>query len=279
MNFRNKENLIKNTLENFESDDKVHSMLFGRLTAEQREAVQINSESSLLIVAGPGTGKTATITARIIHFLLKGYSPILALTFTRKAANELRNRISTIYLSSRKNFDKKKQTSSPRQRIMNFLSTPEIFIGTIHSFCWKLLREYGSFVGLPKNISIIDKELSLKILRSCTQEVLSRGISSQISSITLNIDPNASDDIERDDLDEDSDDENCIDGIPNVEMKNKQFKQINNQFSCSKDSDLASNKGELEKLLKIIKIIKVKEYVKNGCTLDEYSNYSKKRWL
>ncbi|KAJ1612339.1 UvrD like super family I helicase [Cryptosporidium canis] len=255
----------------FEKDDRLHSMSFGRLTNEQRKAVFISNESSLLIVAGPGTGKTATLTSRIVRFLINGYSPILALTFTRKAANELKNRVSTIYSSSSKNINSMSKSLKNLHRDSKmFASTPEIFIGTIHSFCWKILKEYGVFMGLPKDISIIDKDMAIKLLRSCITEELST-ISSQLSGYSFIFDPSNLDEIDRDDFD-DSEDES-MDDEAKVD-KNEQLNRIGGYLDQSRkvsDGCKAISVSELEKILKIIKLMKIKKYINNtDCTIEDF---------
>lgn len=261
----------------FEKDERLHSMLFGRLTCEQKKAVFMDNESSLLIVAGPGTGKTATLTSRIVRFLLSGYSPILALTFTRKAANELKSRVSMIYSSSSKSiYSKSKHLKNNlhNKDLTRFTSTPEIFIGTIHSFCWKLLKEYGTFIGLPKDISIMDKEIAIKLLRSCISESLGR-IPSQISDYSFIFDPSNLDEIERDDFD-DSQDDQISDETQSNKADDEQFKKIDNCLTHLKkemdDRGQVTNDTELEKILKIIKLMKIKKYINNiGCTIDDFN--------
>ncbi|CUV07872.1 unnamed protein product [Cryptosporidium hominis] len=269
-NEQNKEE-FKNPLTNFGKDDKIHSMLFGRLTLEQKKAVFTNHESSLLIVAGPGTGKTATLTSRIVRFLLSGYSPILALTFTRKAANELKSRVSIVYSSSSKIiYSKSKQIKNDlrnEKSLSDFVPTPEIFIGTIHSFCWKLLKEYGSFIGLPKDIAIIDKELAIKLLKSCLSENSSK-VTSQLSNYSpLIFDPANFDEIERDDFDD-----NICDQTHDIKGENEQCKNLYNLNNIKKETgiDQTTKNNEFEKVFKIIKLMKIKKFLnKSECTIDD----------
>lgn len=105
------------------------------LNPGQAEAVQ-HIEGPLMILAGPGSGKTRVITHRIAYMIQQGIPAdrILALTFTNKAANELGNRIQQL--------------------------VPGTFVwaGTFHRFCSRLLRQYGSFVGLKENFSILDMD-------------------------------------------------------------------------------------------------------------------------
>ncbi|KAK6590690.1 helicase [Cryptosporidium xiaoi] len=280
--FKNDDKLDINQIE------KTHTLVFGRLTNEQKNAVLIDHNSSLLIVAGPGTGKTATITARMLFFLLKGYSPILALTFTRKAANELRNRVSMLYLSSVKNFKNKEHELAEESDVLFgvakgtpslFLSNSGIFIGTIHSFCWKILKQYSNYLGLPKIMSILDKESSIKLLKSCITEMAKKmpSLSSQISNIfSFSLDSIDTDEVNRDDYDEDSDDEDGEDGISVVSRSNiisngSKLSELNpNHVDDIKLSSCVKN-SELERLLKVIKILKYKKFLNNNleCNIED----------
>ncbi len=104
-----------------------------QLTAAQQEAVQ-HIDGPMLILAGPGSGKTRVVTHRIANLLQHGIAPhrIAALTFTNKAADEMRIRLGTI---------------APGQ---------DVWMGTFHRFCARLLRRYASLVGLQENYSIYD---------------------------------------------------------------------------------------------------------------------------
>ncbi len=103
------------------------------LTPSQRCAVE-HFEGPLLVLAGPGSGKTRVITRRIARLVERGVSPyeILAITFTNKAAREMGERV---------------QRLLPRSRV---------WVSTFHRFCAKLLRERGEAVGLKPNFSIFD---------------------------------------------------------------------------------------------------------------------------
>ncbi|MFO7598760.1 MAG: UvrD-helicase domain-containing protein [Candidatus Desulfacyla sp.] len=112
------------------------------LNTEQQAAV-MHPKGHLLIVAGPGTGKTLTLTYRITHLIQDGRArpeQVLCLTFTRKAAGEMRDRISRL------------------------LSGPEgglVRVATFHRFCLDLLREHGASTGLPSDFALcseIDRE-------------------------------------------------------------------------------------------------------------------------
>lgn len=120
---------------------KLDALLDG-LTEAQRAAVQ-HFEGPLLVLAGPGSGKTRVVTHRVVHLLRMGVSSenILALTFTNKAASEMRSRVERLAPDAR------------------------VWVGTFHRFCARLLRRYGSFVGLEENYTIYDTDDSGKALR------------------------------------------------------------------------------------------------------------------
>lgn len=112
------------------------------LTDAQRQAVT-HIDGPLLILAGPGSGKTRVVTHRIAHMIAQGIPPwqITALTFTNKAADEMRNRVERL---------------APGQ---------PVWMGTFHRFCARLLRRYAPLVGLSENYSIYDTNDSKQALR------------------------------------------------------------------------------------------------------------------
>lgn len=113
------------------------------LDDSQRAAAEAN-EGPRLIEAGPGTGKTRTLTARIVWLLERGADPasILALTFSNKAAEEMRERVAA---------------AAPE-------AAPAIWAGTFHSFGLELLRKYGHLLGLPADVRVIDPGDALLLL-------------------------------------------------------------------------------------------------------------------
>jgi DNA helicase-2/ATP-dependent DNA helicase PcrA len=116
--------------------------LLENLTAAQREAV-LHHDGPLLILAGPGSGKTRVITHRIARMQADGVPghQILALTFTNKAAEEMRLRVQRLAPGS------------------------QVWIGTFHRFCARLLRKYAPHVGLEENYTIYDTGDSTQALR------------------------------------------------------------------------------------------------------------------
>ena len=115
--------------------------LFEELNPEQKRAVE-TTEGPLLILAGAGSGKTKTLTHRIAYILeTKKATPynILAVTFTNKAAGEMRERTARLL------------GNNPENR--NFIP----YLGTFHSICVRLLRQDGERVGIPRNFVIWDE--------------------------------------------------------------------------------------------------------------------------
>jgi len=120
------------------------------LNESQREAV-INTEGPSLIIAGAGSGKTRVLTYRIVHLLEKGIpaGKILALTFTNKAAKEMKERITRIV----------------SQEIARYL-----WMGTFHSIFAKILRIDGEKLGYKPNFTIYDSSDSKSLIRSIIRE-------------------------------------------------------------------------------------------------------------
>jgi DNA helicase-2/ATP-dependent DNA helicase PcrA len=121
--------------------------LLDSLTAAQREAVE-HIDGPLLILAGPGSGKTRVVTHRIANLLRHGVPArqILALTFTNKAADEMKSRVERL---------------APGQ---------SVWVSTFHRFCARLLRQYASLVGLEQNYTIYDTGDSAAVLRRACAE-------------------------------------------------------------------------------------------------------------
>ncbi|EMI27059.1 ATP-dependent helicase [Rhodopirellula europaea] len=126
------------------------------LTAAQAEAVQ-HIDGPLLIIAGPGSGKTRVVTHRIAYMLQSGIRPwqIAALTFTNKAADEMRSRVNLL---------------APNQ---------PVWMGTFHRFCAQQLRRYAPMVGLAENYSIYDSSDSKSAMK---RAVAAAGVSTSHTS-------------------------------------------------------------------------------------------------
>jgi DNA helicase-2/ATP-dependent DNA helicase PcrA len=127
------------------------------LNEKQKEAV-LYTDGPLLIVAGAGAGKTKTITHRIIHLIHKGIEPgsILAVTFTNKAAKEMRDRVMSLLE------DKIHGVSAPERSS----GTGVPFVSTFHSLGVHIIKENAHLIGLTKHFSIIDESDALSIIKS-----------------------------------------------------------------------------------------------------------------
>lgn len=131
--------------------DQSESSLLRMLNKEQAEAVT-NTEGPLLVIAGAGSGKTRVITTRIAH-LIRSHNvyphAIIALTFTNKAALEMKN------------------------RVQQLLGSPHMvpFIGTFHAYCLRLLKEYRHRMGLPI-FSLLDEDDQKKLSMGLFQKII-----------------------------------------------------------------------------------------------------------
>jgi len=121
------------------------------LNPEQSRAVT-TIEGPVLIVAGAGSGKTRVLTSRVAYLLEQGCKPweILALTFTKKAAGEMKERIAMM-------------VGPERAR--------RVVMGTFHSVFIRFLREYAESLGYPKEFTIYDQSDSLSAIKACIKEL------------------------------------------------------------------------------------------------------------
>lgn len=126
------------------------------LNPEQKRAAT-HTDGALMIVAGAGTGKTRVITHRIAHLIDTGVLPerILAVTFTNKAAHEMRERLSNLLGMS---FGYPYARNAP-------------MIGTFHSLAVRILRDNAKLLGMPKTFSILDRDDSLSIIKRVSKEL------------------------------------------------------------------------------------------------------------
>ncbi|HEY4507670.1 MAG TPA: UvrD-helicase domain-containing protein [Candidatus Paceibacterota bacterium] len=130
----------------------------GDLNDRQREAAQA-TEGPLLILAGAGAGKTKTLTYRILHLIRKGVSPraILAITFTNKAAREMRDRVHALL------------SADPAGSLAARDGLP--FVSTFHSLGVHLIREEFAAAGVSKRFTILDRSESKSAVRGAMADL------------------------------------------------------------------------------------------------------------
>lgn len=143
-----------------EAYDPEGDTLLAGMTPSQREAV-LHTEGPLLVLAGPGSGKTRVITRRIAHLLRMGVRPwnILAVTFTNKAAGEMRHRVEAMLAEQ--------GTQTPKG----------LTITTFHSLCTRLLRKYAQLGGLEQaglltpTFTVFDSDDQSKLIKAALAEL------------------------------------------------------------------------------------------------------------
>ena len=126
--------------------------LLARLNPTQRDAV-LHGDGPLLIFAGAGSGKTRVLTHRIAYLIgRRGIRPrnILAVTFTNKAASEMRDRLTALI-------------GEP--------AVKELWVGTFHATCARLLRERGQHIGLERNFVVYDDGDQITLMKECLSQM------------------------------------------------------------------------------------------------------------
>ena len=125
--------------------------ILNNLNKEQLDAV-INTEGATLVLAGAGTGKTRVLTSKIAYIIKSNLafpSQILALTFTNKAGNEIKERTA----------------------LMTGLDVNSMWLGTFHSICARILRQNSNLIGLDTNFLIIDTSEQNSIVKQIFKEL------------------------------------------------------------------------------------------------------------
>ena len=142
------------------------------LTDHQREAV-LHDGHPLLVLAGAGSGKTRVITRRIARLILEGFArphEILALTFTNKAAGEMRDRSLRLLATEERDLDERTRVARGEPK-KDFASTNhELWISTFHSICARILRFDGRAVGIEPDFMIYDTSDSLAVVTTVAGE-------------------------------------------------------------------------------------------------------------
>ena len=149
--------------------------LFDRLNPRQRLAVESPAESCL-VLAGAGSGKTSVLTARIARLVSSsGYRPssVMAVTFTNKAAREMRERLFSLL---------------PGRQVMM------LAMGTFHSLCARMLRDHHQEAGLPKNFAILDTDGQATVVKDIMTDLVltKKAAKAQIEGKTKQSQPQAS---------------------------------------------------------------------------------------
>jgi len=143
--------------------------LFEGLNNKQYEAVD-NTEGPCLVIAGAGSGKTKVLTHKIANLINKGVKPwnILAITFTNKAANEMKTRV---------------------EGIIGEDASKDMWIGTFHSVCVRILRRTIESIGFDRSFVIFDTSDQRSLIKSCLKELniddklfSDRGVQAEISN-------------------------------------------------------------------------------------------------
>src|SRR3979409_1823572 len=122
------------------------------LNEPQKEAV-LHKDGPIMIIAGAGSGKTKVLTTRITHLMAEHKIDsfnILALTFTNKAAAEMKERI---------------------EKILGNTEARNLYIGTFHSVFARILRAEGPKIGYPHNFTIYDTDDSRSVLKTVINEM------------------------------------------------------------------------------------------------------------
>jgi DNA helicase-2/ATP-dependent DNA helicase PcrA len=133
-------------------DDADQDSLLATLNPTQRAAV-LHGDGPLLIFAGAGSGKTRVLTHRIAYLIQRrGVRPrnILAVTFTNKAAKEMRERLG---------------------KLVGEAAGKEMWVGTFHATCARLLRERGDSIGLPRDFVVYDNDDQLTVIKECLSQL------------------------------------------------------------------------------------------------------------
>jgi DNA helicase-2/ATP-dependent DNA helicase PcrA len=123
----------------------------GKLNDKQKEAV-LSRSKIILVLAGAGTGKTSVLTSRIAFLIKKGVEPssVFATTFTNKAANEMKDRVSSL--------------------VGKEVNINDMWIGTFHGLCNNIIKINHRLINLPKYYQIIDQDAQKSLIRRVIEE-------------------------------------------------------------------------------------------------------------
>jgi DNA helicase-2/ATP-dependent DNA helicase PcrA len=150
LNYKNINTIKKRNKKKLKKKIKIDTSIFSGLNENQIKCIETH-DGPLLVLAGAGTGKTRVISLRLLNILQKGSNlgQILVVTFTNKAADEM------------------------KQRIMNLLKRDHVkglWIGTFHSLCARILRSHSEFFSLNPNFVIVNSEDREKIIKKIVED-------------------------------------------------------------------------------------------------------------
>ncbi len=156
--------------------------ILGALNPQQVTAVTSDANKACLVLAGPGSGKTRVLTHRAA-FLVRQYNlqpyRILAVTFTNKAAEEMKNRLQKLLMRG------------PGDEPWSSLEKSDFMVGTFHSICARFLRVYGSAIGIDPNFQICDssdaRQVVQLVMKAAVGSAPSDSVANKVSSITAMI--------------------------------------------------------------------------------------------
>src|SRR6266550_5948953 len=155
----------------------------------EQAAAAYELDRHISVTAGPGSGKTMVLVERYLHILRSqklAIDQIVAITFTNRAANEMRER-----LRSRLNHILQTASGDERKRWLNYKRTLDgAVITTIHGFCARLLREFPVEARVDPQFLLLDEHRAAMLLESVVEEVLTEFISAghlEISRLTLGV--------------------------------------------------------------------------------------------
>ena len=130
----------------------VTNSLLDALNPQQREAV-VHTDGPMLVVAGAGSGKTRVLTHRVAHLIESGSavpSEILAITFTNRAANEMKERV---------------------QGLVGGRTAARMWVMTFHAACGRLLRRDAERLGYRSSFTIYDQADQVRLVKACIEEL------------------------------------------------------------------------------------------------------------
>lgn len=159
---------LQEVFDNSGGESQMMPDIFSSLNEKQKQALVTTKDSVLQIIAGPGTGKTKLLVARVayllLHFKLEP-SQVIVTTFTKKAANEMKERLE-ILCQNRHDINLKM-----------------LHIGTFHSICYGYLNYYGHSLGINRGFKLADKKDQTDLLKKAIEKINSDELKSDKSTV------------------------------------------------------------------------------------------------